>query len=348
MPKRVYLHIGWEKTGTSAIQVFCARNQDWLNERGMHYPLMGTLPQHVDLYDDLQMGYASRIRHSYDAVRAEIDRCEHETMIFSHESLHTCSPAIFAQIFQGCEVQIIAYIRRPDTAIISFFVTMARFGLISVHDMFHAVRKFAQDHAGRFEYYWALTGFASQFGRDHITVRHYQPDELIGGQTVSDFMHLLGIDDLTQSKWPKDQPNRSLDADQFAIVLQFAHSIRAMPESRVRRLTCQLSDAMILHTPPDNARRVERFVPVSLRRRLLAFWQDSFRALYDEYFDGRAVFESELCMQDNEPYRGMTPQRLDELADVVRHANVLPAQQSDQFLGSLHQMQRSIPMPRPL
>ncbi len=338
MRKRVYLHIGWEKTGTSAIQVFCARNQDWLNERNIHYPLMGKLPQHVDLYTDLKDANASRIRRSCEAVRAEIARCEQESLIFSHESLHLCSPAIFADIFKGCDVRIIAYLRRPDEAFISFFVTMARYGLIPVDNLHRSIRKFSHDHINRFEYKHALAGFAWEFGRDMLTVRHYHPDDLIGRQTLTDFMHQLGIEDLENSKWPEDHSNLSLDADQFAIVLRLARSLRALPKARVCELTRQLSDAMILHGSPNHARSVVRFVPASLRHRLLAHWKDSFEALYAEYFDGRAIFDDESWAKISKPSPAMTPERLDELIAIVHQADVLSAPESTQFLDSLHQL----------
>lgn len=340
MPKRVYLHIGWEKTGTSAIQAFCARNQRWLNTQGIHYPLMGEIPQHIDLYYDLISGSPSRIRSSHDAIRAEIDRCEHDSMIFSHESLHLCKPELFAHIFQGCDVRIIAYIRRPDAAFISFFVTMARFGLIPIHDLSGSLRAFSKEHLSRFEYEQSLAGFASQFGREQVTVRHYARDELVGGQTLTDFMHQLGINNLEDSNWPEEQSNLSLDADQFAIVLQLAKSLHpTMPGSQICELTRELCDAMILHAPPDRTRSVECFVPVSLRRRLLSVWQDSFPKLYNEYFDAQPIFDDDQWVQSSRPYQGISPERLDELTAVVRQADALPPQQIDQHLESLLKLQ---------
>jgi len=335
MGKRVYLHIGWEKTGTSAIQVFCARNQGWLDDRGVHYPLMGELPQHADLYWDLISGDASRVERSSDAVRAEIGSCEHDAVIFSHESLHLFEPKIFAEMFRGCDVRVIAYVRQPDVALISFFITMVRYGLVGAEDLFRAVRGFAREHVGRFAYTGALMGFVDQFGRASVTVRQYAPDALVGGQAVTDFMHLLGIDDLGGSKWPEDRANISLDADQLAVVLRVARGLRGMPEAEVCARTRRLCDAMLAAGEPDRARCVERFVPVSLRRGLLACWRDSFGALYDEFFDGRAIFDDGLAGLSGELYVGMDARRLEALVGVVRGADVLPEDQGERVLASL-------------
>ncbi len=343
MGKRVYLHVGWEKTGSSAIQVFGARNQKWLNKHGIHYPLMGTLPQHVALYRDLKKGYTSLMRRSRDAIRAQIDACEHDAMIFSHESLHSCSPAMFADIFDGCDVRIIAYTRRPDAAMISFFVTMARFGQMPVHNLHKCIRMFAKSNLGHFDYYWSLRGFVSEFGRDAISVRHYDRNEMVGGQTVSDFMHVLGIDDLSGSKWPEDQANLSLDADQFAIVLGFAKTLKGTPPGKISNLGRLISNAMIHNTSPDRERSVERFVPVSLRKRLLACWQDSFDTLYDEFFDGRRVFDDDSWIQRTETYAGMSTKRAKELAKIVRKAKVIPDEHRDGICDVIDQLTQEEP-----
>lgn len=343
MGKRVYLHVGWEKTGSSAIQVFGARNQKWLNKHGIHYPLMGALPQHIALYRNLRRGYTSLIQRSRDAIRAEIDACEHDAMIFSHESLHACNPAMFADIFDGCDVRVVAYVRRPDAALISFFVTMARFGQIPVHNLHKCLRTFSRTNLGHFDYHWSLRSFVSEFGRDAITVRHYDREDLVGRQSVSDFMHVLGVDDLSGSKWPEDRANLSLDADQFAIVLGFAKTLKGMLPGQVCVACRSLSNAMINNTTPDRERSVERFVPVSLRKRLLACWEGSFDAFYDEYFDGRRVFDDDSWIERTQTYAGMSTQRAKELAKIVRKAKGIPDKHRDGICDVIEQLTQEEP-----
>ena len=338
MGKRVYLHVGWEKTGSSAVQVFCARNQEWLNERGFHYPLMGQLPQHVALYRNLKRGYTSLMQRSCDAIRAEIENCDQDTMIFSHESLHSCNPAMFAHIFEGCDVQIVAYTRRPDAAMISFFVTMTRFGQMPIHNMFKCIRTFAKPNIGHFDYYWSLRGFVSEFGREAVTVRHYDREELVGGQTVSDLMHVIGIDDLNGSKWPEDRANLSLDVDQFLVALRFAQSLKGKPPMRIRELTRRLCQALITNSVPDRSRSVEYFVPVSLRRRLINCWQGSFDALYSEFFDGRRLFDDESWVEKSREFEGIESQRLKELTTIVSEADTVPSSVRQQFVTNMEHL----------
>jgi hypothetical protein len=320
--KRVYLHIGWEKTGSSSIQAFCARNQGWLRKHGFDYPLMGRIPQHVDLYRNLNHGRSGRIVRSVEAVRAELAKSESPNVIFSHESLHSCSPAAFRHIFDGHEVRVIAYVRNPDRAVISFFVTMVRFGQLAASNFFKALRFFGRTNLGHFEYYWPLAGFAAEFGRENLLVRHYDRSSLVGGQSVSDFLDCLGLDD-SGSKWSEARSNPSLDADQFAFALYFARTIRELPPFRVRTMTHTLCDALMEHSTPDRDRPVERFVPASLRRRLLASYEPSFPLLYDTFFDGRPVFQSGGGFED-EPYGEIPGARMDEFVSIMRRCKAIP------------------------
>ena len=323
MSKRVYLHIGWEKTGSSSIQAFCARNQKWLHKHGVDYPLMGPIPQHVELYRNLNKNRSSRIQKSVDAIRAEIAKSDLPNIVFSHESLHSCSPAVFRHIFDGHDVKVIAYVRRPDRAVISFFVTMVRFGQLSAGNFFKSLRFFSRTNLGHFEYYWSLAGFAAEFGKENMMVRHYDRSTLVGGQTVSDFLDCLGLDD-AGSKWSEARSNPSLDADQFAFALYFARTIRELPPFRVRKITHSLCYALMAGSTPDRDRPVERFVPASLRRRLLGSYEPSFPLLYREYFGGEEIFADPAGAAESQEYGEIPADRLAEFVTIARKAKDIP------------------------
>lgn len=119
--KRVIVHIGWEKTGTSALQAFCNRNRAWLAERGVSYPAIGRHAQHLQLYFDLASGRADRVARARRACQAAIEASDAHTVVFSHESLHECSPGLFRQVIgDEHEIQIVAYIREPVEQVVSF------------------------------------------------------------------------------------------------------------------------------------------------------------------------------------------------------------------------------------
>ena len=329
MTKRIYLHIGWEKTGSSSIQTFCARNQKWLNDRNVHYPLMGRVPQHVELFFDLYAGYAQRIDRSKRAIQAEIRSCEQDKLIFSHESLHSCKPSIIADVFEGCDVRIVAYIRRPDAAFVSFFVTSIRYGLKPEDTLFKWMRAYTRQNLEHFDYYWALMDFVTQFGRDAVTVRHYHPEEMVGGQTVTDFMHLLGVDDLSESKWPEARSNLSLDADQFALALAFLKTYAGAPAHESAAAVHHICNIMLKSSKskPNPSRSVQMFVPHKLNQRLRTAWELSFDRLYNEFFESLRVFDLSDSTTDSQPYTGIPHARAQELQHVFQNAPSLPTSQ---------------------
>ncbi len=280
---RVYLHIGWEKTGTSSIQAWCGRNREWLAERGYHYPLMGQLPQHVDLYEDLASGHPSRIEGAIRQVRQVLSEAKGQNVILSHERLHDCRPAYFREMFQGWDVRPVAYVRSPDEAVVSFFVTMIRFGYLPGYPLRSALKRFVRGTLQFFEPYWPLRDFREVFGRHAMTVRAYRRSRLVGENIVTDFGEAIGLQDVELSKWPESEANLSLDADQLAFALRVASAMGGEEAAAITRGTRILCDAILAAHPPDPGRPVLATVSRRLRSRILKHFEPSMRRLESEF-----------------------------------------------------------------
>jgi len=327
--KIVYLHIGWEKTGSSAIQAFCGRNQKWLSQQGFDYPLFGTAPQHIALYWELENKQPRRIDRMLRKIQGVIASSPHPAMIFSHESLHLCNPQVLRQIFDGVDIRVIAYIRRPDTAAISHFVTMIRFGYLPASNLLKAIRMYTRQHLTCYDYFWQLESFATVFGRENIIVRLYSRDQLVGGQSVSDFMHILGIDNLTGSSWPQARANLSMDIDQLAFVLRCARLLRNLPTPQIRKFTKNICDAILEKSTKDHNRSVELFVSATLKKRINTFFQPSLDLLYKRFFDDRIIFDP--TFQDALEYKIHNPDQLDEFREYLVQAGNIPSPILDQL-----------------
>ncbi len=290
-PKRIFLHIGFEKTGSSAIQAFCSRNRQWLNQHDIEYPKIGSLPQHASIHFDVLSKNPRRIRSLTKNLRQRIDACPYQTIVFSHESLHLHNPQIFRSIFAGYDTRIIAYLRNPTQAAISHFATMIRFGKLPIHDLPQAIRSYSHNILPIFDYYWKLKAYASAFGHEKLLVRHYDPAALVGGQTTTDFLHLLGIDDLSTSLWPSARANPSLDADQFEFVARVARLLKDQPRKMILRTTRQICNSLVRETHPDAGRPFELLVPERLKRRVDRYFEPNLPSLYRDFFEGKAIFE---------------------------------------------------------
>ncbi len=321
--KTVVLHIGYEKTGSSAIQAFCARNRDWLKKKNIEYPLVGTLPQHSLLYAEINSKSPRRIHAIIRETRKQIDSSTCQTVVFSHESLHLLRPQVFQDMFAGYNTQVVAYLRNPSQAAISHFATMIRFGRLPIHDIGQAIRIYSQTLISCFDYYWELEAFANAFGRENLSVRHYSPDNLVGGQSTSDFMHLLQVDQIPVTAWPGARANPSIDADQFLFISQVARQLKHMPRNRILKITKELCDVLIKKAPPQKDRPFEMLVQPNLKRAIDRYFEPNLRPLYDRYFQGEAVFESAPAVE-HDPIT-IDPNRAAKFTKILRKSKLVPA-----------------------
>jgi len=90
--RTAFIHLGTHKTGTKALQVFCAMNREALAVAGIHYPLAGRIPMgtaatpgHHQIAFDLMRSDASS---SLEAVLAEIDAAGAANVLLSSEEFH--------------------------------------------------------------------------------------------------------------------------------------------------------------------------------------------------------------------------------------------------------------------
>ncbi len=333
--KNVLLHIGYEKTGSSAIQAFCARNRGWLKKQGVDYPQIGALPQHSSLYSTINTKDPRRIHSMIRQMRTLVDSSNCPSVVFSHESLHLLSPQVLADMFEGYNTQIVAYLRNPTQAAISHFATMIRFGNFPVDNLPKAIRSYFKTVISCFDYYWELEAFAAAFGRQNLTVRKYSSDSLEGGQSTSDFMHLLKVDQITVSSWPGARANPSIDAEQFLYVSQVARQMRDKPRHRIMKVTRELCNALIEKSPPDRDKPFEMLVRPSLKRAIERYFEPNLQPLYNRYFQGQPVFESTQSIEH--PPIFIDPNRLTKFSKILKKSKLVSQEIIDHSEQSLMQ-----------
>lgn len=208
-PRRAILHIGTEKTGTSSLQSFLARNRDRLNARGFHYPVFAGPVSHEglaayamadDRFDDLRLNQTVHDAAELAAFRADFERRAAEelaahagrTIIFSGEH---CSSrlrsraevarlkALLGRFFDRIDVAV--YLRRQDEVAVSLYSTALKSGN-EWSSIFPALR----DVSRHFDYDGMLRRWASEFGPGHVHPRIFAPDEMAGGSVVEDFCEI--------------------------------------------------------------------------------------------------------------------------------------------------------------
>jgi hypothetical protein len=207
--KKAYLHIGVEKTGTTTIQSFMAKNRDVLRLDGFLYPLAPGQENHVGLTlltaDNLthMSGLLPLVGLAADADVSEYAKkmllaFEDEarqsachTLVLSNEHLSSRlragKPIIALRdtlLRIADVVEVIVYLRRQDEVVLSEYSTRVKAGFT---DPFALQRT----HLIKYNYAALLDRWAAVFGRDHISIRLFEKEAFEGGDLIADFLHVI-------------------------------------------------------------------------------------------------------------------------------------------------------------
>ncbi len=268
--RKIVLHIGAEKTGTTTIQEFLALNRDRLRELGVYFPKAVGEKNHTHLAlcaaldkrgiskraagrlaENGLEDFRLKIRKSLDDELAKNLPCD--TVVFSGEHMHSQlqTPEELERLKQmlpkADELRIVFYIRRQDQAAVSLFSTALKAGGGGGEGF-----QFPEDEAGRlpyrFDYLRAYKLWASVFGKESIVVRIFDKAEFVNGDLIEDFCHAAGL------PWEKDflrpqMKNPALDANGEFVFSRFnalrnaegntfsEHDLRTLKELLVNSFT---------------------------------------------------------------------------------------------------------------
>ena len=194
MPRKIFLHIGAAKTGSSAIQSFIRRNRYFFAEKGFEIPdrmmQLGTkvTGEHViALQEMLSDPDPSRLRAAFEALRDQPEAGK--AILISAENLSNPGHhKQIADVLDGFDASVILYIRRQDDL------------LTSAWQQWHS--KTENDFQG-----WLIRGLRQYghwdriidnwegvVGKGRVTVRLFERNEMIEGDLRRDFLQCLGLD----------------------------------------------------------------------------------------------------------------------------------------------------------
>jgi hypothetical protein len=196
MKKKLILHIGRHKTGTTGIQLFMSTQANVLANYGICYPLSGRDISETQSTEDqaAHHGMARALMGGRDAARTylrdiqpkffeEISR--YSTVVLSSEGFQNVENFdLLSEFFEGFEIEIICYLREYLSYVVSSFIQEVKStGLVCDLAFFESYFDF---YIGRFIDQW------NQFA-DRCNWRLYDREHLIGGDVVVDFASTLGL-----------------------------------------------------------------------------------------------------------------------------------------------------------
>lgn len=291
MAKRLYLHIGQTKTGSTALQAFLHANRKAIRQQGIHYP---TVPereplkiQHRFLVHSLSASgdqptraeavWGSFFRHVRDdeAPVAVVSEELFWHLFEQRPERRERALAWMAKSLRDFDVRIVCYLRRQDLWLESWFHQVARAPVhrpaaaLSFDEFIHR-----QEQIGLLEYDAAISRWASAFGHDAIIVRPHDRDVLRNGDIIDDFCALIGLE-VNASLARPGPVQRRIDTAACELSNLFARTPGAAP-FRTSFLSALLDDDV-------NTSSEVRLMPPDRAQAILARYADGNAALASRY-----------------------------------------------------------------
>lgn len=248
MKRKLILHIGTEKTGTSSIQEVLFHNRNLLNDRGFHFlQSAGTKNNRAltaccldeDHYDDFfeQNNIRSleeKIRFKKNTIKNfknEISRLNGNThtVIISSEHFHsrTIRPdeinrvkSLFDPFFN--DITIVCYLREQVQTCLSLYSTAVKVGNICTLDSM--IRNCNPSNV-YYNYYVLLNNWKSIFIDAKFDVRRFDRKFLYNNDLIDDFFKIIDIDILDKIKRTNSSANESLTVFGQHLALSFNKAI---------------------------------------------------------------------------------------------------------------------------
>ncbi len=232
--KKIYLHIGTEKTGTSAIQNTLQnlhnrrllKRYDFSLLKGRVYSLLmaswhvPTEKYTIDRVVAYIQNFLQKTSQSHIILTCEA----FSTRAFlENGNIHALATAL-----QNCEVQVFLYLRRQDSYAESNWAQKIKNFITS--DVFVPEKPSWQN---------LLDTYAHYFGKEHINVRVYNRMSLYKQDVVCDFLQWVGLQQLIPKR-EKINSNTSLSPANLRIRLSYIRQnklTKKMQKKRVSTLT---------------------------------------------------------------------------------------------------------------
>jgi hypothetical protein len=241
--KKLYLHIGMPKTGSTALQQFLTNNTQTLERHGFYYPKSpsNTVAQHclgaIHLAKDSDRYKRNGKKEEKAAVvlMADIRRSKCQKILISSEYLWEVQPSILIEYFYDFEIVVIGYFRLPQkfaASIYQEFTKNCRLQRTETVEEFlvHYPQDFMEEHCRRLEEWLSV--------KDKVDLRLklFEKDNLANGNVIYDVLSELGLDSSVGFKGfdSVKRANTSLSAEMVE-VLRYLNSCQ-MSDRRRRKL----------------------------------------------------------------------------------------------------------------
>lgn len=269
---RYTVHIGYGKTGSTALQKLLSQNRKHLLEKGVLYPDLWMSGSWLGAENHNQIGAAlagkfgwwkksaqfyfrqieeTRKRHDVAGVVLSGERFlgAHQPWDFDSVGLYrqACAKTVekLRECLAGHDVEIYVFLRRQDEWLESVVNQTIKYGGLQTGNIQHlTIKGICQAYYPRLNYKQVLLPWEKQFGREHVHVLPYPGDKSIKNCIISDFLDAAGLGKLEHGVETKNQMEINSGLSRDLIEIKSSLNKNPVPKYRERVLVEALYYAM--------------------------------------------------------------------------------------------------------
>lgn len=287
--KRVILHIGVHKTGSTSLQNFLLLNRKKFLNHSVLYPESGLVgPAHHRLaYIFLPQteprlkfyGEQNPKEELFENVLRQFEESGCNTLLLSSEAFHEYidMPRLKSNL-NGYDVKIVVYLRRQDNWLLSAYAQRVKQFESRFSGAFNTFPPYRSNRV-IVDYRRRLQGWADFFGSENVAVRVYEKALLSDGLSC-DFCKAIGIPYDRSYKEAKKDPNKSLSRDGVEIV-RFFNNIKLD-----RTVHNYIVNYVMENFPPKTGQNAMGLISPAERLEIINFYKDS-NAYVAKHYLGR-------------------------------------------------------------
>lgn len=286
--KKLFLHIGPPKTGTSTIQDFLYHNRNNLRNFGYLYPQTGIKfsGQHNLAQIIIKSELAKPNAGTWKEFHSEIENANFENIIISSEFFSMANKKqieILKSELKFYEVTIIIYLRRQDLRLESQYTEAVKKGRCAID-----ILSFVEKRRNESDYYKLLERWKQAFGINNLIVRPLEKAQI--PNICHDILKTVGIDDY--NSFSKIDNTNIRPGRKALEVLKLANKVyKNLPkksrEKSVRKIKNYLQDNW-------NEEGKYRLISYSESVKIIEEYKESNQAVAQEYLgrkDGVLFYE---------------------------------------------------------
>ena len=331
MKKKLFLHIGTNKAGSSAIQEFLAGNEAALKKLGYLYPQTGRVSNaHYRISGCLRIGVNPPLdgtvlskQQIENRLFAEIEESGCDRIIISSEYFVLCrNPAKVKNFFSGRELRIIVYLRRHDEWFESLYnqgvktsPVDPRWGNSIKAFIAYITKKKHQE----FNFWKLLQPWAKVFGQSNIVVRPFEKEQFKGSDICLDFLDAVDIRESSSFEISSKTTNPSLDHDTVFILDRIARM--NIPEQSRKQLFSWFLSHRLNHQATAQPAAKRPLLTPGQRLELIRRYEPSCRKVAETFMErgnGRLFFSD--LPDPNEPWQ---PYEGPDAASNLHYTNII-------------------------